>query len=68
MSPADRKRALAQIIRSRGHRASIAPGSGELIAYIQGTSYIWGNCPTWRRVRIALGLPTEYITLTEVGS
>ena len=63
-TPSDRKRAFAQFIRSHGHRASIAPGTGELIAYIRGTSYVWGNCPTWRTVRVALGLPTEYIELT----
>ena len=68
MSPADRKRALAQFIRSHGYRAHVAPGSGELIAYIRGTSYIWGNCPTWRNVRIALGLPVEFITCTKVQS
>ena len=63
-SPEERRAALAQFIRSHGHRASVFEGA--LTAYIRGTSYTWRNCPTFRQVRVALGLPVEYITLTEV--
>ena len=62
----ERKQRLATFIRANGHRASIDPFTGVLSCYARGESFIWGNAPTFRQVREALGLPTEYITITEL--
>ena len=62
----ERKQRLATFIRANGYRASIDPYTNVLTCYARGESFIWGKCPTFRQVREALRLPTEYIEITEL--